>query len=145
MRMSQEKSMHERLFVDTVFVIALINRRDQYHRYSIEVAQQFEGYPLLTTDAVLLEIGNALSRSYKAEGSSIINEFLLSEDVKIVHLTPELFRRAFEQYKIYSDKEWGLVDCLSFVVMRDEKVSRALTFDRHFAQAGFTVLMRENP
>lgn len=24
--------MHDRLFVDTLFVIALINRRDQYHR-----------------------------------------------------------------------------------------------------------------
>ena len=79
--------MRERLFVGTVFVIALINRRDQYHRQAIEVAQQFEGLPLLTTDAVLLEIGNALSRSYKAEGSRIIDEFLLSEDVQVVHLT----------------------------------------------------------
>jgi predicted nucleic acid-binding protein len=137
--------MRERLFVDTVFVIALINRRDQYHRQAVEVAQQFEGYPLLTTDAILLEIGNALSRSYKAEGSTIIDEFLHAEDIQVVHLTPELFQQAFEQYKTYSDKEWGLVDCLSFVVMRDEGVSRALTFDRHFAQAGFTVLMRENP
>lgn len=137
--------MRERLFVDTVFVIALINRRDQYHQHAVEVAQQFEGFPLLTTDAVLLEIGNALSRGYKAEGSDIIEEFLTSDDVTVVHMTPALFEHAFDLYKTYHDKEWGLVDCLSFVVMRDKAVTRALTFDHHFTQAGFTVLMRENP
>ncbi len=137
--------MRERLFVDTVFVIALLNRRDHYHQQAVDVAQQFEGYPLVMTDAVLLEIGNALSRSYKAEGSEIIDEFLASDDVQVVHMTPTLFDQAFGLYKSYSDKEWGLVDCLSFVVMRTEGLTRALTFDRHFTQAGFTVLMRENP
>lgn len=135
--------MRERLFVDTVFVIALINCRDQYHHHAVEVSHQFEGCPLLTTNAVLLEIGNALSRGYKTEGSQIIDEFLHSDDVEVVHVTPMLFNRAFDQYKAYNDKEWGLVDCLSFVVMRDEGVTQALTFDRHFTQAGFKVLMRE--
>jgi uncharacterized protein len=46
-----------RIFIDTLFVIALINRRDQYHQQALELAEQFEGYPLLVTDAVFLEIG----------------------------------------------------------------------------------------
>jgi predicted nucleic acid-binding protein len=54
-----------RIFIDTLFVIALMNRRDQYHQQALDLAEQFEGDPLLVTDAILLEIGNALARSYK--------------------------------------------------------------------------------
>jgi len=42
-------------------------------------------------------------------------------------------------YETHQDKTWGLVDCLSFVVMRQHRISVALTFDRHFIQAGFTL------
>lgn len=55
--------MSNQIFVDTLFVVALINQRDQYHQQASELADRFEGHPLLVTDAVLLEIGNALSRS----------------------------------------------------------------------------------
>jgi len=129
-----------RIFVDTVFVIALINQRDQYHQQASELADRFEGYPLLTTDAVLLEIGNALARGYKQEAIEVIEQFLASDEVEIKRLTPYLFEQAFELYKQYRDKDWSLVDCISFVAMREAGISQALTFDRHFVQAGFEVL-----
>ncbi len=34
---------------------------------------------------------------------------------------------------------WGLVDCLSFVVMKQHQISVVLSFDRHFIQAGFAL------
>jgi predicted nucleic acid-binding protein len=34
------------------------------------------------------------------------------------------------------------IDCFSFVVMTDHRVSEALTNDRHFEQAGFRALLR---
>jgi len=36
---------------------------------------------------------------------------------------------------------WGLIDCMSFVVMNDEGVTDALTADKHFQQAGFHALL----
>jgi len=131
-----------RIFVDTAFVIALINRRDQYHHQASELADRFEGYPLLVTDAVLLEIGNALAFGYKQEAIEIIEHFLASEEVEIVRLTPQLFEQGFALYKQYRDKEWSLVDCISFVAMREAGVNQALTFDRRFIQARFEVLIR---
>jgi len=129
-----------RIFVDTAFVIALINQRDQYHQQASELADRFGGYSLLTTDAVLLEIGNALARGYKQEAIEVIEQFLASDEVEIKRLTPYLFEQAFELYKQYRDKDWSLVDCISFVAMREAGISQALTFDRHFVQAGFEVL-----
>jgi len=141
--MPTERILTNRIFVDTLFVIALINRRDQYHRQALELAEELEGRPLLVTDAVLLEIGNALGRRCKQEAVAIIERFLASKEVEVVHLTPRLFARGFGLYKSRKDKTWGFVDGISFIVMREAGVNRALTFDRHFVQAGFHALMRE--
>ncbi len=92
--------MSNQIFVDTLFVVALINQRDQYHQQASELADRFEGHLLLVTDAVLLEIGNALSRSYKKEAVEIIEQFLDSDEVEIVRLTPQFFDQAFALYKV---------------------------------------------
>jgi predicted nucleic acid-binding protein len=141
-----EKNVSSRIYIDTVYVVALINQRDQYHKRASALADQFEGHPLLVTDAGLLEMGNALARNYKKEAVEVIKYFLTSDEVKIVHLTPQLFNQAFAEYEKSRDKEWGLkewglIDCVSFVVMRQEGVHQALTFDHHFEQAGFQALL----
>ena len=135
--------MSTRTFLDTLYVIALINQRDQYHGRTTELAAQYERRAFLTTDAVLLEIGNALARKFKQQAVEVIGHLLSSEDVQVVRLTPDLFAEAFTLYESHQDKEWGLTDCISFVVMRRESVQEALTFDQHFVQAGFQALMRE--
>ena len=136
--------MKNRIFVDTAFLLATTNRRDQYHEQASRLAKLYEGYQLLVTDAVLLEVGNALARNHKQEPGDTIEYALASSEIEVVHLTPELFKRGLALYRAYKDKDWGLVDCISFVVMREAGVTDVLTADRHFEQAGFQVLMREN-
>ena len=85
--------MREKALIDTSFVIALVNKRDRFHEQANELARRFDGQPLSVTDAVLLEIGNALSRAFKTEAVEIIDSFILSEDVEIIHLTPGLFSK----------------------------------------------------
>ena len=128
-------------FIDTSFVVALINQRDQYHVQAVELASQFDKRSLVTTDAVLLEIGNALARNFKEASIQIIEYFLMSDEVEIIPLNTQLFARAFELYRSHLDKSWGLIDCVSFVVMRDFGLSESLTADKHFEQAGFAVLL----
>jgi uncharacterized protein len=135
------KKVPNQTFIDTLFVVALINPRDQYHVKAAELAVRYESSPLLTTDAVLLEIANGLARNHKPEAIEIIEDFFDSEEVEIVRLTAELFERAFDLYKRYKDKSWGLIDCISFIVMTDAGITEALTLDQHFEQAGFTALM----
>jgi len=127
------------LFVDTGYVIALINTNDQYHQQAVELSQLYENIPLVTTDAILLEVGNALSRSYRHQALSIIEYFQTSPEITVVSLTADLFASAIRLYATYSDKTWGLVDCVSFAVMQARQISVALAFDRHFIQAGFTL------
>ncbi len=54
----------------------------------------------------------------KKQSIEIIEEFCVSEEMEIIHLNPQLLEQAFEHYEMYQDKELGLVDCVSFVIMR---------------------------
>jgi len=62
--------------------------------------------------------------------------------VRIVRSGPQLFQRGLKLYDERPDKEWSLTDCISFVVMKDEGISDALTGDQHFEQAGFIPLLK---
>ncbi len=100
-----------------------------------------DGQALVITDGVLLAVANALARSYKPEAIQIIEDFLSAEDVEAVHFTPDFFNQSFELYKTHQDKSWGLVDCASFVIIWNQDIHTALTFDRHSIQAGFQVFL----
>ena len=139
-----EKRRLKITFLDTSYVVALINKTDEFHQRANDLVEEYEDAPLVVTDSVLLEIGNSLAREYKSEAVAIIEEFIASRDVTIVRLDEILFDKAFDLYKQYSDKKWGLVDCVSFVVMRERNVIDALTHDHHFVQAGFRAVMRES-
>lgn len=132
-----------RVFIDTSFVVALVNEKDQHHNRAVELADLFDGYPLIISDAVLLEVGNALARNFKEQAIEVIEGFLTSEEVEVVSLDAALFKEAFELYQTYKDKAWGMTDCISFIIMRDRGIIEALTNDKDFRQAGFNALMRE--
>ncbi len=97
---------------------------------------------MLITNAVFFEVGNSLARTHKNEAAELIKEFLISDDVEVIHVTTALLEKAIALYQSFLDKDWGLVDCISFVIMRERGVTQALTSDRHFIQAGFEALMR---
>lgn len=134
--------MKNKIFVDTLFIVAVINKQDQYHQKALELGRNFDNFYLVTSDAILLEVGNALSSKYKNEAVAIIDTFLDSEEIEVIRLNPNLFAEALNLYRQYQDKSWGLVDCISFVIMKQLKINQALTFDKHFIQAGFQALMR---
>ena len=65
-----------------------------------------------------------------------------SPQVKIVPPDAALFDAGVQLYAGRADKDWPLTDCISFVVMTQERIVEALTGDRHFEQAGFTALLK---
>jgi predicted nucleic acid-binding protein len=51
----------------------------------------------------------------------------------------QVYQEAERLWRQHQDKDWDLIDCYSFATMRRENIRRALTFDRHFSQAGFQI------
>lgn len=138
--------MRSPLFVDTSYVVALASRGDEWHRSAVTWANRIEenGVRVITTEFVLTEIGDSLaSMMRRTSAVAIIRALQLSASVEILPVSSELFDAALTLYASRIDKDWGLTDCTSFVVMTERGMEDALTVDRHFQQAGFRALLLE--
>ena len=60
-----------------------------------------------------------------------------SQAIEIIHVDENLFDDGWNYFQKFRDKRFSLTDCISFVVMKNREITKALTFDKHFAQAGF--------
>ncbi len=134
----------ERLFLDTVFVQALLNRRDQYHSQAMMLLPRVRSaVEVWVTEAVLVEVGNALSDVDRMAAVQFIERCYHSPNTHVVSVDTVLLTRALRLYRERPDKQWGLTDCVSFVVMQDFRLIDAVTTDEHFVQAGYRALMIE--
>lgn len=133
-------------FLDTSYAIALASPKDAYHARAEALADQLEQNRtrLVTTRAVLLEIGGALARQrYRSASVTLLDSMERDSSIEIIPLSESLYARALQLYRDRLDKEWGLTDCISFLVMQDRGLTEALTTDDHFRQAGFRALLLE--
>lgn len=130
------------VFADTSFYIAICNPRDQLHKPAVDVARDFRG-TVITTEFVLIELGNWLSKSGDRDVFVRLVETLRDDpNCRIQPAEQSLFQRGYALYAARLDKDWSLTDCISIVVMQDEGLSEALTADHHFEQAGFQIALK---
>lgn len=130
------------LFCDTAYFLGLLNPSDVLHSRAIEFSRGADA-GLLTTEWVLLEVGDALSRGVNRERFGRLLEILsVSPHTEVVPAESSRFKRGCELFLSRRDKEWSLRDCISFDVMKERSLKEALTSDHHFEQAGFQALLR---
>ena len=133
------------LFLDAAYLIALAVPADAHHAKALQLLQQTESSTRLfiTTQAVLLEVGDALCKpKHRAAAFRLLSALEADPKVLIMPTDAGTFTRALELFHHRADKEWSLTDCISFVVMGDNQLSEVLTTDEHFEQAGFVALLR---
>jgi predicted nucleic acid-binding protein len=103
------------------------------------------GAKIVTTNYVLLELIALLNsplRLLRVEQIRTIETIKNSSWVEIFHINPSIDELAWELLRTREDKRWSLVDCSSFEVMRQRKITQAFTSDHHFEQAGFLPMLR---
>jgi hypothetical protein len=121
------------VFADTFFYQALLDERDLSHDRAL--AQSKVKQTILTTEFILLELGNACSRAEDhADFLALLAGIRASPRTRIIPLDSRLLQRGLDLFA-------GRPDCISFVVMQDEGLTEALTGDGHFEQAGFKALL----
>ena len=90
----------------------------------------------------MLETGNGLSAlRLRSSALGLKRKLEKSERVEILEIDHDLYEAGWRLFAERPDKVWGIVDCISFELMKRMNINEALTADRHFEQAGFTKLL----
>lgn len=127
-------------FLDSGFVIALVLKADQNHSRAQAIWDRVvaERRVFVTTTFVLDEVATFLnSRGEHGLAVEIGDQLLTSPAVEMVDVEVKLVREGWKFFVAHDDKTYSLTDCVSFVLMHMRSLAEALTFDRHFLQAGF--------
>jgi predicted nucleic acid-binding protein len=133
------------VFADTSYWIALLNPKDQLHQRARLVSASLQDPRVVTTEMVLVELLNefgARGPTLRAATLQLVSCLVSNANTVVVPQSSELFASALSLYRERPDKDWGITDCASFIVMQQHGLSAALTYDRHYEQAGFTALLR---
>ena len=135
------------VFADTSGWASFFLEDDRHHTKAFSLITQWEqqNRPVVTTNYVLSELIVLLSPSRGQQRSFVLKhiETIRSADwVEIVHIDESLDAKAWQLLASRLDKQWSLVDAVSFVVMRERGMTEALATDHHFEQAGFVRLLK---
>ena len=128
------------VFLDTVGLLALWDTSDQWHASAESAFAEFQSFrrPLLTTSLVLFECGNAAARRPYRQ---LVPQLWQSLDDAGFLVRPDAdeVRAAWEAYHRGDADGAGIVDHVSFIVMRRLGLTDAFTNDRHFRAAGLSL------
>ncbi|HVX83419.1 MAG TPA: PIN domain-containing protein [Phycisphaerae bacterium] len=129
-------------FADTSFLIALSSPTDGLHVRAVDNAKR--PLRLVTSQWVPAEFLAAFSGTAdRVRAGEVAAGLGQKKDGTVVPASEEWFLRGLALYRSRPDKEWSLVDCISFEIMRELGIQEALTGDRHFEQAGFVALLKQ--
>ena len=135
------------VFADTFGWASFFLEDDRHHAKAFSLIAQWkqQNQRVVTTNYVLSELIVLLSNSRGQQRPAVINyiETIRSDDwIEIVHIDESVDKKAWQLLADRLDKQWSLVDAVSFVVMRERDITKALTTDKHFEQDGFVRLLK---
>ncbi len=131
------------VFVDTAGWIACADGADPAHVRACGArdAALEAGQALVTTDFVVDETLTLLRfRLGLNAAAAWWQQVDRSARLRWERVDSERFENARHLFFRYRDKDFSFTDCTSFVVMREIRLTHALTTDRHFRQMGFQML-----
>ena len=129
------------VFLDTVGIIAAWDEADQWHGAAHAAYQALlkQGRRLVTSPLVLFECGNACARRPYRGRVNLLRHHLVEEQLLVAPTAQEI-DDAWASYDRGEAGQAGIVDHVSFRVMRRLGLTEAFTNDHHFQAAGFTLL-----
>jgi predicted nucleic acid-binding protein len=129
------------VFLDTVGLLAVWDESDQWHRAAQACFSELLACraDLVTSSFVLLECGNAAARRpYRSAVSRLRQQ--MEPGHHLIVPTMEDWQAAWLAFERGAADNAGIVDHVSFTIMRRMGISKAFTNDGHFRAAGFETL-----
>ena len=132
------------VFIDTWYLIAITNPRDDWHEHAKELSNKIGFNRLVTSEGVLTEYLNFFSKygkNARAAAISSVRKLQSSKQIEVIPQDHYYFMKALELYDGRSDKDYSLTDCFSMVIMKEKNIKAVATKDYGFRQEGFEEFM----
>jgi predicted nucleic acid-binding protein len=132
------------VFVDTSGLYALVDRKDSHHVAAREAVGRIvrTGRRLVVTDYIVSEaVTLAKVRGGSHVAVRVLDLIEQSAGIRLEWVGASRFDAVKAFVRRHADHDYSFADCASFVVMRELKLSHALTTDSHFTEAGFEALL----
>ncbi len=136
--------MNKTVFIDTSGFYALLVKSDTKHQKAAGILKRAskDKQHFITTDYILDETATLFhSRGLTHLVAHVFDSVLASKACQVAWMDQERFLKTREFFTKHSDQSWSFTDCASFIIMKEMKLSLALTTDRHFQEAGFTPIL----
>lgn len=130
----------DKILLDTSAMVAFSDRKDYHHGAARGLFEKIarEKIRIVVTDYILSECVTTILMRTNHSNAVKAGEFILaSKAIELVWLDEPIKRKAWEYFKQHSDKKYSFTDCTSFILMKEMQLTRYLSFDAHFKQAGF--------
>lgn len=129
------------LFLDSSGWFAALSPRERMHAAARDAYRRAvtDRLSLVTTDPVVAEMHALLLRwRDQSTGARFLDLVYRSGTHVVMHVDDALIADALAHWiRRFTDQRFTLCDAVSFEVMRRERLTTALTLDRHFATAGY--------
>lgn len=135
------------VFADTGYWIALLNPSDELHQKARSITASLMPLRIVTSEMIFTELLNGFSKQgtlLRRVAVNLINQSLSNPSIEVIAQTSDLFVSALELYNQRQDQAWSHTDCASFLIMQQQNILEALAYEKHFEQAGFVALLRQN-
>ena len=130
------------MLLDTSGLLCYIHQNEPQHQEAAQFLSS-TNRKFLTHSYVLAElIALALIRRFPRPAVlAFVMDLLDNPDIAVVWVDEQLHRESMKLLMERQDKTYSLCDAVSFVLMRQRRMTEALTTDRHFEQEGFVKLL----
>jgi predicted nucleic acid-binding protein len=132
------------VFADTIYWVASLNPRDQWHDAVVLAESALGDFQIITTELVLMEILNfyaEYNQFLRQSAARLVRNMLNDPDIEVIKHSHKTFLDGLKFYETRLDKHYSLTDCVSMNLMRERGINEVLTHDHHFEQEGFTILL----
>ncbi len=134
-------------FVDTGYWVAIVNPADQLYQKARLITKQLAPFKIVTSEMIFNELLNTFSKQgtfLKQVAIKLVNQSYNNPNLEIIAQNTDLFKQSLKLYEQRLDQNWSHTDCSSFIIMKQKGILEALAYDKHFEQAGFIPLLRQN-
>jgi uncharacterized protein len=129
------------IFVDTSAWLALADAHDRDHASAATFHRRLtsgEFGKQVTSNYVLAETLTIVRRRLGLKAAvALAGATRAGLGVDVFWVEPVHHYAAVDLMAAHADKQWSVVDCSSFVIMRSMGIEDAFSFDSDFGQAGF--------